>query len=212
MTTARSPQPRHGERRGALHPREPSGERRLGRSQQARRREDRARAVGVSLEFDSYFFFLRKFHYIAMDREAQLKLTDQGERVVDGATTLDKFSAEVSASSSPSRAPRSGEPPPSSSRRRVELDAAAPPPTSEIPRTAAPQRPLHRRLSAEPRTTLADEPLHLLPQPERPLAPAAPAAPPSADPPPLPPPPSPAPAGSAVAAPRQRAPTSTCAT
>ncbi len=38
----------------------------------------------VSLEFDSYFFFLRKFHYIAMDREAQLKLTDQGERVVDG--------------------------------------------------------------------------------------------------------------------------------
>ena len=30
----------------------------------------------VSLEFDAYFFFLRKFHYIAMDREAQLKLTD----------------------------------------------------------------------------------------------------------------------------------------
>src|SRR6185436_1671034 len=48
----------------------------------------------VSLEFDSYFFFLRKFHYIAMDREAQLKLTDQGERVVDG-DALDKFSVEV---------------------------------------------------------------------------------------------------------------------
>jgi len=48
----------------------------------------------VSLEFDSYFFFLRKFHYIAMDREAQLKLTDQGERVVDG-DALDKFSQEV---------------------------------------------------------------------------------------------------------------------
>jgi hypothetical protein len=32
----------------------------------------------VSLEFDAYFFFLRKFHYIAMDREAQLKLTDSG--------------------------------------------------------------------------------------------------------------------------------------
>jgi hypothetical protein len=48
----------------------------------------------VSLEFDSYFFFLRKFHYIAMDREAQLKLTDQGERVVDG-DSLDKFSTEV---------------------------------------------------------------------------------------------------------------------
>src|SRR5439155_20582379 len=48
----------------------------------------------VSLEFDSYFFFLRKFHYIAMDREAQLKLTDQGERVVEG-DYLDKFSGEV---------------------------------------------------------------------------------------------------------------------
>src|SRR3954465_11371282 len=48
----------------------------------------------VSLEFDSYFFFLRKFHYIAMDREAQLKLTDQGERVVEG-DYLDKFADEV---------------------------------------------------------------------------------------------------------------------
>src|SRR5271168_1515289 len=48
----------------------------------------------VSLEFDTYFFFLRKFHYIAMDREAQLKLTDQGERVVEGDSD-DKFSAEV---------------------------------------------------------------------------------------------------------------------
>ncbi|HEX4622591.1 MAG TPA: serine/threonine-protein kinase [Myxococcaceae bacterium] len=48
----------------------------------------------VSLEFDTYFFFLRKFHYIAMDREAQLKLTDQGERVVDGDYS-DKFSSEV---------------------------------------------------------------------------------------------------------------------
>ncbi len=48
----------------------------------------------VSLEFDSYFFFLRKFHYIAMDREAQLKLTDQGERVADG-DMLDRFQLEV---------------------------------------------------------------------------------------------------------------------
>jgi hypothetical protein len=48
----------------------------------------------VSLEFDAYFFFLRKFHYIAMDREAQLKLTDSGERVVDG-SDLDRFSGEV---------------------------------------------------------------------------------------------------------------------
>jgi eukaryotic-like serine/threonine-protein kinase len=48
----------------------------------------------VSLEFDAYFFFLRKFHYIAMDREAQLKLTESGERVVEGAE-LDRFSGEV---------------------------------------------------------------------------------------------------------------------
>ncbi|MDY7226889.1 serine/threonine-protein kinase [Hyalangium rubrum] len=48
----------------------------------------------VSLEFDSYFFFLRKYHYIAMDREAQLRLTDQGERVVVG-ELMDRFSAEV---------------------------------------------------------------------------------------------------------------------
>src|SRR3954454_2343817 len=48
----------------------------------------------VSLEFDSYFFFLRKFHYIAMDREAYLKLTEQGEAVVDG-EALERFSSEV---------------------------------------------------------------------------------------------------------------------
>ena len=57
----------------------------------------------VTLDFDNYFFFLRKFHYIAMDREAQiafklkqgrpcsgveLKLTnDEGERLPhDGKT------------------------------------------------------------------------------------------------------------------------------
>lgn len=49
----------------------------------------------VSLEFDSYFFFLRKYHYIAMDREAQLRLTDQGERVVGG-DAQERFTAEVS--------------------------------------------------------------------------------------------------------------------
>ncbi|XXF79164.1 serine/threonine-protein kinase [Myxococcaceae bacterium GXIMD 01537] len=48
----------------------------------------------VSIEFDSYFFFLRKFHYIAMDREAQLRLTDQGERAVNG-ELADKITAEV---------------------------------------------------------------------------------------------------------------------
>lgn len=49
----------------------------------------------VSLEFDSYFFFLRKFHYIAMDREAQLKLTEQGDRVVAG-EELERFGGEIS--------------------------------------------------------------------------------------------------------------------
>ncbi len=48
----------------------------------------------VSLEFDSYFFFLRKFHYIAMDREAQLKLTEQGDRVVEG-DELERFGGEI---------------------------------------------------------------------------------------------------------------------
>ena len=48
----------------------------------------------VSLEFDNYFFFLRKFHYIAMDREAQLKLTDQGDRVASG-DELERFGDEI---------------------------------------------------------------------------------------------------------------------
>ncbi|MBX5483504.1 MAG: serine/threonine protein kinase, partial [Myxococcaceae bacterium] len=48
----------------------------------------------VSLEFDTYFFFLRKFHYIAMDREAQLRLTPEGEKVIDG-EGYDRFAGEV---------------------------------------------------------------------------------------------------------------------
>jgi hypothetical protein len=49
----------------------------------------------VSLEFDSYYLFLRKYLYIALDhREAQLRLTDLGERVVDG-ELQDKFAMEV---------------------------------------------------------------------------------------------------------------------
>jgi hypothetical protein len=48
----------------------------------------------VSLEFDSYFFFLRKYHYLDMDREAQLKLTEPGERVLAG-EGLDRFTLEV---------------------------------------------------------------------------------------------------------------------
>ncbi|HYO58009.1 serine/threonine-protein kinase [Archangium sp.] len=49
----------------------------------------------VSLEFDSYYLFLRKYLYIALDhREAQLRLTELGERVVDG-ELQDKFAMEV---------------------------------------------------------------------------------------------------------------------
>src|SRR3712207_2873704 len=49
----------------------------------------------VSLEFDSYYLFLRKCLYIALDhREAQLRLTELGERVVDG-ELQDKFAMEV---------------------------------------------------------------------------------------------------------------------
>ena len=50
----------------------------------------------VSLEFDRYFFFLRKFHYIVLDREAQLSLTESGERAADG-DGREKFAAELDA-------------------------------------------------------------------------------------------------------------------
>ncbi|HSP78766.1 MAG TPA: serine/threonine-protein kinase [Myxococcaceae bacterium] len=49
----------------------------------------------VSLEFDSYYLFLRKYLYIALDhRESQLRLTELGERVVDG-ELQEKFALEV---------------------------------------------------------------------------------------------------------------------
>lgn len=38
--------------------------------------------ASVTLDFDTYFFFLRKYQCIAMDREANLKLTDAGDRAV----------------------------------------------------------------------------------------------------------------------------------
>jgi hypothetical protein len=49
----------------------------------------------VSLEFDRYFFFLRKFHYIAMDREAQLRVTDHGEALLTEGES-ERFRKEVS--------------------------------------------------------------------------------------------------------------------
>lgn len=84
----------------------------------------------VSLEFDSYFFFLRKFHYIAMDREAQLKLTEQGERVVGGEDG-DRFSAEIADFFADQINEEGGPPPPP-----VEEELyAAPPPPQQAPAT-----------------------------------------------------------------------------
>ncbi len=88
----------------------------------------------VQLEFDSYFFFLRKFHYIAMDREAQLRLTEGGERVCEGQQS-EKFFDEVReffdeqlqvdnsqyAASSPTPPPGWNEP--------AEMGSAPPPPS-----------------------------------------------------------------------------------
>ncbi len=47
-----------------------------------------------SLEFETYFFFLRKFSYIELDREAHLKLTEAGERVVRG-EDAERFEGEI---------------------------------------------------------------------------------------------------------------------
>ena len=111
----------------------------------------------VSLEFDAYFFFLRKFHYIAMDREAQLKLTDSGERVVDGAD-LDRFSGEVgeffSEQLAPVDEPISDGPLPFDTDNlndlSVETADLSPPPTP------APARPLRRAPAPAPAEPGAD--------------------------------------------------------
>jgi eukaryotic-like serine/threonine-protein kinase len=104
----------------------------------------------VSLEFDAYFFFLRKFHYIAMDREAQLKLTDSGERVVEG-SDLDRFSGEVGEFFSEQLAPVD-EPMPTDSLpfETVETDPVTddvPVETADVPPpppASTPSRPLRR--------------------------------------------------------------------
>ena len=48
----------------------------------------------VTLEFDNYFFFLRKYNFIEMDREACLQLTGEGEKVLDG-TLRERFGDAV---------------------------------------------------------------------------------------------------------------------
>ena len=82
----------------------------------------------VSLEFDNYFFFLRKFHYIAMDREAQLKLTEQGERVAGG-DLQDRFSTEVGEFFADQLLAAEDEPPVA---QGTEEPAVVPPPPPEL--------------------------------------------------------------------------------
>ena len=103
----------------------------------------------VSLDFDSYFFFLRKFHYIAMDREAQLKLTDQGDRVVEG-DALDKFADEVGQFFSDQISAD-----PSVQSLEDELDATLPPIPGSRPPPPPPQDLL---LDSEPPTTAGRPP------------------------------------------------------
>src|SRR5215813_3716436 len=112
----------------------------------------------VSLEFDAYFFFLRKFHYIAMDREAQLKLTDSGERVVDGAD-LDRFSGEVgeffSEQLAPVDEPMAGDSlpfetvDPDSVTDDVPVETADVPPPPPPAAAPSPSRPIRRAAAAE---------------------------------------------------------------
>ncbi|MBI3182701.1 MAG: serine/threonine protein kinase [Myxococcales bacterium] len=126
----------------------------------------------VSLEFDSYFFFLRKFHYIAMDREAQLKLTDQGERVVEG-EHLDKFTTEVGDFFADQLSP--GE----DNTQSGPLAVAAPPPIAGVstdilldetdmapPPPPPPSAPPPARSGRKPPAPALDEPLAPPPAPQ----------------------------------------------
>jgi eukaryotic-like serine/threonine-protein kinase len=79
----------------------------------------------VSLEFDTYFFFLRKHHYLALDhRDGQLKLTDAGDRVVEG-EGLDKLADEAGEFFSDQL---SGQ-----ERTEASVSAVAPPPPAPPP-------------------------------------------------------------------------------
>jgi hypothetical protein len=61
----------------------------------------------VTLEFDNYFFFLRKYHYIALDREACLQLTTEGDKVVEG-EERDQFTDAVGEFFAPKLRPNRG--------------------------------------------------------------------------------------------------------
>jgi hypothetical protein len=134
----------------------------------------------VSREFDAYFFFLRKFHYIAMDREAQLKLTDEGERLAQGENDgrfekeLASFFGEANDGEEAQENTQSGirafvEPDEiieSKSSPKISLEDALPQPPPAPPRSRkGPQ-------------TLADEPLVAAPPPPMPVVAPLPPAPP----------------------------------
>lgn len=158
----------------------------------------------VSLEFDNYFFFLRKFHYIAMDREAQLKLTEQGERVAGG-DLQERFTAEVGEFFADQLGPAEEEPPASE-----PLVVPPPPPELLLDETevmvplAPPSPPAPPPPMPPARTSRVAMPALEVTAPQ-----AAPLAPPPPLPPPVPPPPAamaPTPAVTAAPAARAEAP------
>ncbi len=138
----------------------------------------------VSLEFDNYFFFLRKFHYIAMDREAQLKLTEQGEQVAGGELTerfsleVGEFFAEQLAAAVEASAEQAGgdealvmpPPPPELLLDEAEVEG---PPVPAAPPSPPPMPPVRSSRSAMPALDLGTPPA---PVPMPPPAPRAEAA------------------------------------
>ena len=143
----------------------------------------------VSLEFDSYFFFLRKFHYIAMDREAQLKLTEQGEQIAAGGL-LERFHGEVQdffadqlvASEDQTQSGMQLDqppPPPPPSSPEVVLESSPPMPQSnrggKKPPFDEPLAPLPTAVTAPEARALNPFPPPPAPMPLTSVAPAAPA-------------------------------------
>ncbi|PTL76409.1 serine/threonine-protein kinase [Vitiosangium sp. GDMCC 1.1324] len=149
----------------------------------------------VSLEFDSYYLFLRKYLYIALDhREAQLRLTELGERVVGG-ELQDKFALEVGEFFADQLAgdvpvvqgadegdePIMPPPPPDIFLEESEMLRPAEPPS--LPRTRASgsfgvELPLPAPVPPPPVASMRNEAIPLPPAP--PVAPMAPPAPVSA--------------------------------
>ncbi len=140
----------------------------------------------VSLEFDNYFFFLRKFHYIAMDREAQLKLTEQGERVAGG-EQQERFTSEVGEFFADQLTPAEDEPapdeplvvpPPPPELLLDEAEVVVPPAPPAPPPPQPPARASRTALPALEVTAPQATPLPLAPPAALAPTPAVSAAPP----------------------------------